>query len=56
MRDRGFKNGMLDEFYLFDRVVHKSEIEKLAGVSQEINESAKEYLFTRCLRAKCNGP
>ena len=30
MRDRGFKNGMLDEFYLFDRVITPSEISSLA--------------------------
>ena len=45
MRDRGFKNGILDEFYLFDRVISKSEIEKLAGLRDKIDESAMLNIF-----------
>ena len=45
MRDRGFKNGMLDEFYLFDRVISGSEIEKLAGLSAKIDDSAVRDIF-----------
>jgi hypothetical protein len=45
MRDRGFKNGMLDEFYLFNRVISNSEIEKLAGLSKKIDDSAVREIF-----------
>ncbi|MDG1324717.1 MAG: DUF1553 domain-containing protein [Opitutales bacterium] len=45
MRDRGFKNGMLDEFYLFNRVISGSEIEKLAGLSKKIHDSAVREIF-----------
>ena len=45
MRDRGFKNGMLDEFYLFDRVISGSEIEKLAGLREKIDDSAVRKIF-----------
>tara|TARA_B110000008_G_C16974268_1_gene565215 strand:- start:3217 stop:5295 length:2079 start_codon:yes stop_codon:yes gene_type:complete len=45
MRDRGFKNGMLDEFYLFNRVVSGSEIEKLAGLRKKIDDSAVREIF-----------
>ena len=45
MRDRGFKNGMLDEFYLFDRVITSSEIEKLAGIANKINEKDEFTIF-----------
>ena len=45
MRDRGFKNGMLDEFYLFNRVISGSEIEKLAGLRKKIDDSAVREIF-----------
>ena len=45
MRDRGFKNGMLDEFYLYDRVISGSEIEKLAGLREKIDDSAIREIF-----------
>ena len=45
MRDRGFKNGILDEFYLFDRIISGSEIEKLAGLREKIDDSAVREIF-----------
>ena len=45
MRDRGYKNGVLDEFYLFDRVISGSEIEKLAGLRDQIDDSAVRDIF-----------
>ena len=45
MRDRGFKNGMLDEFYLFNRVISGSEIEKLAELRKKIDDSAVREIF-----------
>ena len=30
MRDKGFKNGILDEFYIYDRVLTSAEIKILA--------------------------
>ncbi|MBT5716204.1 MAG: DUF1549 domain-containing protein, partial [Opitutae bacterium] len=45
MRDRGFKNGMLDEFYLFDRMITGAEIEKLAGLREKIDDSAVREIF-----------
>ena len=38
MRDRGFKNGMIDEFYLFDRVLNSMEIQGLAGLEKQGNK------------------
>ena len=38
MRDRGFKKGMMDEFYLYDRVLTLSEIERLAGISEKVSQ------------------
>jgi len=45
MRDRGFKNGMLDEFYLFDRVITASEISSLAGLAEDNGEDVKKSIF-----------
>ncbi|MFL2912087.1 MAG: DUF1553 domain-containing protein [Opitutales bacterium] len=45
MRDRGFKNGILDEFYLFDRIISGSEIEKLAGLREKIDDSSVRDIF-----------
>ena len=39
MRDRGFKNGMLDEFYLYDRVLTQEEIKILAGNSHKSEQN-----------------
>ena len=52
MRDRGFKNGMLDEFYLFDRVITSSEIEKLAGISNTIKEDDEFTIFFQSAHPK----
>ena len=45
MRDRGFKNGMLDEFYLYDRVLAASEIERLSGNQLQREEDASMAIF-----------
>ena len=45
MRDRGFKNGRMDEFYLYDRVVTPSEIAKLAGITEKIEEEDEITIF-----------
>ena len=45
MRDRGFKNGMLDEFYLYDRVLAASEIERLTGNQLQREEDASMAIF-----------
>ena len=49
MRDRGFKNGMLDEFYLFDRVITPSEISSLAGLAEESGEDARKSIFLQAV-------
>ena len=36
---------MLDEFYLYDRVISGSEMEKLAGLREKIDESAVREIF-----------
>ena len=41
MRDRGFKNGLLDEFYLYDRVISGSEIENW-------QDFAKRLMIQQC--------
>jgi hypothetical protein len=51
MRDRGFKNGLLDEFYLYDRVISGSEIEKLAGLREKIDDSAVRNIFLHSAHA-----
>ena len=53
MRDRGFKNGLLDEFYLYDRVISGSEIEKLAGLREKIDDSAVRNIFEFCPYPEC---
>tara|TARA_B100001115_G_scaffold182171_1_gene177830 strand:+ start:551 stop:4282 length:3732 start_codon:yes stop_codon:yes gene_type:complete len=45
MRDRGFKNGMLDEFYLFDRVLTASEVSRLSGLAKGSEEEARRAVF-----------
>lgn len=45
MRDRGFKNGKIDEFYLYDRVVTPSEIAKLAGMTEKIEQKDEVTIF-----------
>ncbi|MDG1139390.1 MAG: DUF1553 domain-containing protein [Opitutales bacterium] len=45
MRDRGFKNGIIDEFFLYDRVIAPSEIGKLAGVTQKVNPEDEISIF-----------
>ena len=45
MRDRGFKNGMLDEFYLYDRTLNKSEISILAGQVMEVDPDDEYRIF-----------
>ena len=45
MRDRGFKNGMLDEFYLYERVITPSEIQLLAGKTKELTKADKVSIF-----------
>ena len=49
MRDRGFKNGILDEFYLFDRVLEASEIALLSGLKSK-QMLAKIWLFLPSFR------
>ena len=49
MRDRGFKNGMLDEFYLFDRVITPSEISSLAGLAEESGEDIEKSIFLQAV-------
>ena len=36
MRDRGFKNGLVDELYVFDRELSLIEVGELAGISQPV--------------------
>ena len=45
MRDRGFKNGMLDEFYLFDRVLEASEIAILSGLEKQTKVGENMAIF-----------
>jgi hypothetical protein len=45
MRDRGFKNGMMDEFFLYDRVLTPSEIAKLAGITETVNPADEISIF-----------
>jgi hypothetical protein len=45
MRDRGFKNGMLDEFYLYDRSLNPSEVAILAGKKKELSPEDEFKLF-----------
>jgi hypothetical protein len=45
MRDRGFKNGMMDEFFLFDRVITPSEIAKLAGITKNLEREDEISIF-----------
>ncbi|MBT5915326.1 MAG: DUF1553 domain-containing protein, partial [Opitutae bacterium] len=45
MRDRGFKNGGMDEFYLYDRVITPSEIAKLSGIAEKISEDDEIAIF-----------
>ena len=45
MRDRGFKNGMLDEFYLYDRSLPSSEVAILAGKAKELSPEDEYKLF-----------
>ena len=46
MRDRGFKNGMLDEFYLYDRVLDPAEITNLSGMQKQTDDSGNIAIFT----------
>ena len=43
-----FKNGMLDEFYLYDRVISDSEIEKSWQALQKQTDSDAGNFFTFC--------
>ena len=45
MRDRGFKNGMLDEFYLYDRSLNPSEVAILAGKAKELSPEDEYQVF-----------
>ena len=45
MRDRGFKNGMLDEFYLYDRSLNPSEVAILAGKAKELSPEDEYKVF-----------
>jgi len=45
MRDCGFKNGMLDEFYLYDRSLPPSEVAILAGKKKELSPEDEFKLF-----------
>ena len=45
MRDSGFKNGMLDEFYLYERVITPSEIQLLAGKTEELKKADKFSIY-----------
>ncbi|MBT3635536.1 MAG: DUF1553 domain-containing protein, partial [Opitutae bacterium] len=45
MRDRGFKNGMLDEFYLYDRSLTPSEVAILAGKKKELGPEDEFKFF-----------
>ena len=49
MRDRGFKNGMLDEFYLYDRVLTPEEMKILAG-NQPIRTERVVNFSSGCLQ------
>ena len=46
MRDRGFKNGMLDEFYLYDRVLDPAEITILSGMQKQTDDGGNIAMFT----------
>ena len=50
--DRGFKNGLLDEFYLYDRAISGSEIEKLAGLREKIIQQCGTF-FEFCPYPEC---
>jgi hypothetical protein len=45
MRDRGFKNGMLDEFYLYDRSLNPSEVAILAGKAKALSPEDEYQVF-----------
>jgi hypothetical protein len=45
MRDRGFKNGMLDEFYLYDRSLNPSEVAILAGKAKALSPDDEYQVF-----------
>ena len=47
MRDRGFKNGLVDELYVFARELTAAEVGELAGAGQE---DAEDELFAAFLR------
>ncbi len=46
MRDRGFKNGILDEFYLYDRVLDPAEITILSGMQKQTDDAGNIAIFT----------
>ena len=45
MRDTGFKNGLLDEFYLYDRILGESEIAVLAGLKECLTQEDEYLVF-----------
>ena len=45
MRDRGFKNGILDEFYLYDRVLDPAEITILSGLQKQTDDGGNIAIF-----------
>ena len=53
MRDRGFKNGILDEFYLYDRSLTPSEVAVLAGKAKELRPEDEFKLFLESKYEPC---
>ena len=49
MRDRGFKNGLIDEFQLFDRELSAFEVSMLAGTDLESSDEFEAFLRTAYL-------
>ena len=52
MRDNGFKNGLVDEFYVFDRQLSDREIEKLAAPNKAVKSDLEHYFLTKNENAK----
>ncbi len=46
MRDNGFKNGLVDEFYVFDRQLSEREVEKLANPDKEVKSDLEHHYLT----------
>ncbi|NNE93209.1 MAG: DUF1553 domain-containing protein [Verrucomicrobiales bacterium] len=47
MRDKGFKNGLVDEFYVYDRQLSAREVEKIANPDKKVVSDSEHHFLTK---------